>query len=139
MPLVMVSPCTWTCRRGASSRARNSAPVRAATTPDVTWPTRPRASPALPLISASRAARSAAQELTRASRVAGILKEAATMSFMNKMRNMVRTGKGSAKQQVGRATDDPRLEAEGDVDRIDGQLRQAGEHVKNAAHDAFRK
>jgi len=61
------------------------------------------------------------------------------MSFMNKMRNMFRIGKGSAKQQAGRTTDDPRLEAEGDVDRIDGQLRQAGEHVKDSAHDAFRK
>jgi uncharacterized protein YjbJ (UPF0337 family) len=48
---------------------------------------------------------------------------------------MFRISKGSAKQQAGRATGDPYLKAEGDVDRTDGQLRQAGEHVK----DAFRR
>jgi uncharacterized protein YjbJ (UPF0337 family) len=36
-----------------------------------------------------------------------------------------------------RGPGDPDLEAEGDVDRVDGQLRQAGEHVKDAAHDTF--
>ncbi len=43
--------------------------------------------------------------------------------------------KGKIKEGVGRATDDEELEAEGQVDQAEGNLKQAGDKVK----DAFRK
>ena len=43
--------------------------------------------------------------------------------------------KGKIKEGVGRATDDEELEAEGQVDQAKGNLKQAGDKVK----DAFKK
>jgi uncharacterized protein YjbJ (UPF0337 family) len=43
--------------------------------------------------------------------------------------------KGKIKKGAGRATGNPRLEAEGRADQTSGSLKQAGEKVK----DAFRK
>jgi uncharacterized protein YjbJ (UPF0337 family) len=40
--------------------------------------------------------------------------------------------KGKAKEAAGRATDDPDLEAEGKGDQAKGDLKQAGEKVKDA-------
>jgi len=57
------------------------------------------------------------------------------MSAENKAANKVTEVKGKAKQTVGQATDDPELEAEGQVDETKGNLKQAGEKVK----DAFKK
>jgi uncharacterized protein YjbJ (UPF0337 family) len=62
------------------------------------------------------------------------------MGFVDKMRNKFKMGKGRAKQHVGRATNDPYLEAEGQGERIEGAARQVGEQVKDAGHnvrDAF--
>jgi uncharacterized protein YjbJ (UPF0337 family) len=42
--------------------------------------------------------------------------------------------KGKAKEGVGKATDDKELENQGKVDQAKGNLKQAGEKVK----DAFR-
>ena len=39
--------------------------------------------------------------------------------------------KGQVKEGVGRATDDPELEAEGHGDQAKGNLKQAGEKVKD--------
>ncbi len=39
---------------------------------------------------------------------------------------------GKAKEALGRATDDERLEAEGRADQVGADLRQAGEKVKDA-------
>lgn len=39
---------------------------------------------------------------------------------------------GKAKEALGRATDDDRLEAEGRADQAGADLRQAGEKVKDA-------
>ena len=64
------------------------------------------------------------------------------MGFMDKLRNKVTMGKGRAKQDVGRATDNPDLEARGQADRIDGAGRQVGEQVKDAGknvRDAFKQ
>jgi uncharacterized protein YjbJ (UPF0337 family) len=64
------------------------------------------------------------------------------MSFMDKLKNKMQMGKGRGKQEVGRATDNPRLEAEGKGDRIAGSTKQVGEQVKDAGknvRDAFRK
>jgi uncharacterized protein YjbJ (UPF0337 family) len=43
--------------------------------------------------------------------------------------------KGAAKEQVGKDTDDQKLESEGKTDQAKSNLKQAGEKVK----DAFRK
>lgn len=42
---------------------------------------------------------------------------------------------GKAKEAVGRATDDEELEAQGELDQTKGNLKQAGDKVK----DAFRR
>jgi uncharacterized protein YjbJ (UPF0337 family) len=42
---------------------------------------------------------------------------------------------GKGKQKAGEMTDDERLEAEGRVQRAEGDVKQAGEKVK----DAFKK
>jgi uncharacterized protein YjbJ (UPF0337 family) len=64
------------------------------------------------------------------------------MGFMDKLRNRFKMGKGRAKQDVGRATDNPDLEARGQAERIDGAGRQVGEQVKDAGknvRDAFKE
>lgn len=43
--------------------------------------------------------------------------------------------KGKAKENLGSATDDEELEAEGKADKSKGSLKQAGEKIK----DAFKK
>jgi uncharacterized protein YjbJ (UPF0337 family) len=48
------------------------------------------------------------------------------MGFMDKLRNKMQMGKGRAKQEAGRATNDPYLEAEGQGDRIAGAGKQVG-------------
>ena len=63
------------------------------------------------------------------------------MGFMDKMRNKFKMGRGRAKQDVGRATGDPYLEARGQGERVDGAARQVGEQVKGAGknvRDAFK-
>ncbi len=64
------------------------------------------------------------------------------MGFMDKMRNRFKMGRGHAKQEVGRATGDPYLEAEGKTERVGGATRQVGEQVKDAGKnvkDAFKR
>ena len=61
---------------------------------------------------------------------------------MDKLKNKLQMGKGRAKEQTGRATDDPYLEAEGKGDRMEGGAKQVGEQVKDAgknARDAFKE
>ena len=52
----------------------------------------------------------------------------------NKTRNTTQRVKGQVKEAAGRVTGDQRLEAEGRADKTKGNLKQAGEKVK----DAFR-
>jgi uncharacterized protein YjbJ (UPF0337 family) len=54
------------------------------------------------------------------------------MSNENKAANKVTEVKGKIKKTVGQATDDPDLEAEGQVDETKGNLKQAAEKVKDA-------
>lgn len=64
------------------------------------------------------------------------------MGGLNKLRNKLQMGRGRVKQDVGRATGDPHLEAEGQKDRVSGSARQVGEQVKDAGRhikDAFRR
>lgn len=53
----------------------------------------------------------------------------------DKVDNKTQELKGKAKEGVGRATDDPNLEAQGKNDQTKSNLKQAGEKVE----DAFKK
>jgi uncharacterized protein YjbJ (UPF0337 family) len=54
------------------------------------------------------------------------------MSTGDKIDNKADELKGKVKEGVGRASDDPDLETEGKVDQAKGNLKQAGEKVKDA-------
>ncbi len=56
------------------------------------------------------------------------------MSASDKAKDKVEAAKGKAKKATGRALDDPYMEAEGKGEEVSGNLKQAGEKVK----DAFR-
>jgi uncharacterized protein YjbJ (UPF0337 family) len=57
------------------------------------------------------------------------------MSAADKAKDKMQAVKGKAKEATGRSMDDPYLEAEGRKDRVAGDIKQAGENVK----DAFRR
>jgi uncharacterized protein YjbJ (UPF0337 family) len=57
------------------------------------------------------------------------------MGTEDKIENKADELKGKTKQTVGHATDDPDLEAEGEVDESKGKLKQAGEKVKEVFKD----
>jgi uncharacterized protein YjbJ (UPF0337 family) len=57
------------------------------------------------------------------------------MSTQDKAKNAAEKGTGKIKEQLGEATDDKSLEAEGQRDQAKGDLKDAGEKVK----DAFKK
>jgi uncharacterized protein YjbJ (UPF0337 family) len=57
------------------------------------------------------------------------------MSAMDKAKDKLQEAKGKAKKNTGEAVGNPRLEAEGRTDETAGNLKQAGEKVK----DAFKK
>jgi uncharacterized protein YjbJ (UPF0337 family) len=57
------------------------------------------------------------------------------VGFMDKFRNKLQMGRGRAKQEAGRATGDPYLEAEGKSDRVAGSVKQVGEQVKDAGRN----
>ena len=62
------------------------------------------------------------------------------MGFLDKMRNRFKMGRGRAKQDVGRTIGNPRMETEGQAERVGGATRQVGEQVKDAGknvRDAF--
>lgn len=54
------------------------------------------------------------------------------MSGMDKLKNKVQDLTGQGKEHVGKATDDEDLQAEGHADQAKGNLKQAGENVKDA-------
>ncbi|MCO1655582.1 CsbD family protein [Pseudonocardia humida] len=54
------------------------------------------------------------------------------MATDDKIENKTDELKGKAKQTVGEATDDDQLQAEGQADETKGNLKQAGEKVKDA-------
>ncbi len=53
------------------------------------------------------------------------------MSGIDKLKNKTEELGGQAKEHTGRATGDERLEAEGKADQTSGNLKQAGEKVKD--------
>lgn len=54
------------------------------------------------------------------------------MSATDKAKNKKEEIEGRAKRTVGAATDDPETEAEGRAEEAKGNLKQAGEKVKDA-------
>ena len=60
--------------------------------------------------------------------------EEVLMGLDDKIGNKAEEAAGKVKEQVGDATDNERLEAEGKVDQTEANLKKAGEDVK----DAFR-
>lgn len=57
------------------------------------------------------------------------------MSYTDKARNEAEQLKGKTKEWVGDKTDNEQLQAEGEADQAKGKVKQAGEHLKDAAHD----
>jgi uncharacterized protein YjbJ (UPF0337 family) len=60
------------------------------------------------------------------------------MSFTDRVEHKAEELKGLAKEKYGDATDDERLQAEGAAERDAAKAKQAGDHVKDAAHDMKR-
>jgi uncharacterized protein YjbJ (UPF0337 family) len=54
------------------------------------------------------------------------------MGEKDKAENFAESKMGEAKEAVGKATDNEDLEAEGKTDQTKGDLKQAGEKVKDA-------
>jgi uncharacterized protein YjbJ (UPF0337 family) len=57
------------------------------------------------------------------------------MGLDDKVSNKAEEVGGKAKERVGEATDDEQLQAEGKGDQVSGNLKQAGEKVKDAFKD----
>jgi uncharacterized protein YjbJ (UPF0337 family) len=58
------------------------------------------------------------------------------MGLEDKAHNTADTAKGKAKDVVGRVTGNKDLESEGKKDQVVGNLKQAGEKVKDAVSSA---
>ncbi|MGB4779404.1 CsbD family protein [Microbacterium sp.] len=54
------------------------------------------------------------------------------MGLDDKIKNAAQDVGGKAKEAVGKATDNERLEAEGKADQVKADVKQAGEKVKDA-------
>jgi uncharacterized protein YjbJ (UPF0337 family) len=54
------------------------------------------------------------------------------MSKTDKAKNKVQEVKGHGKEATGKATNDRSLEAKGKADQASGDLKQAGEKIKDA-------
>ena len=57
------------------------------------------------------------------------------VSAADKAKDKAQAAKGKVKKDAGKALDDPYMEGEGKADEVKGNLKQAGEKVK----DAFKK
>lgn len=54
------------------------------------------------------------------------------MGIVDKAKDKAQAAKGDVKDKVGEATDDESMRAEGKADKAKGNLKQAGEKVKDA-------
>ncbi len=54
------------------------------------------------------------------------------MSTVDKAKDKAQAAKGSMKEAAGKATNDRTLETKGKADKVSGNLKQAGEKVKDA-------
>ena len=59
------------------------------------------------------------------------------MGLDDKIGNKAEELKGQAKEGYGKATNDPEYEAEGKVDQLSANVKQAGEKIKDAAKNVF--
>ena len=59
------------------------------------------------------------------------------MGLQDKVANRAQVLKGKAKEAAGKITDNPRLVVEGKLDQGTGNLKQAGEKVKDADNSVF--
>jgi uncharacterized protein YjbJ (UPF0337 family) len=57
------------------------------------------------------------------------------MGLTDKAKNEAEIAKGKVKEGVGDATDNERMQAEGEADQSSGNIKQAGEKVKDAFRD----
>ncbi len=57
------------------------------------------------------------------------------MSNKDKAKNATQVFKGKLKETLGRKTGNQKLEASGDADQMKGNLKQAGEKVKDALQE----
>jgi uncharacterized protein YjbJ (UPF0337 family) len=57
------------------------------------------------------------------------------MGLDDKVRNEAEELRGRAKEAAGKVTGNERLRAEGEADQFEANLKQAGEHVKDAFRD----
>ncbi len=57
------------------------------------------------------------------------------MGIGSKISNMTEELTGKIKSMAGKAVDDEQLEAEGDADQVKGNVKQAGEKVKDVFQD----
>ncbi|HSP61205.1 MAG TPA: CsbD family protein [Ornithinimicrobium sp.] len=60
------------------------------------------------------------------------------MGLGDKISNAAEDAKGKAKEGVGDATDNERMEAEGKGDQMSASAKKAGENVKDGFNDATR-
>ncbi|MGH3886477.1 MAG: CsbD family protein [Pseudonocardiaceae bacterium] len=61
------------------------------------------------------------------------------MGLQDKIKNTAEVLKGKAKEVAGKTTGNEQLEAEGKLDQGKGDLKQAGEKVRDAGKDVFGK
>jgi uncharacterized protein YjbJ (UPF0337 family) len=61
------------------------------------------------------------------------------MRFLTKMKNKSQITRGRAKMRLGRATGNRRLQWHGVTDRIGGNVRQAGEQLKDSSRRSFKR
>jgi uncharacterized protein YjbJ (UPF0337 family) len=61
------------------------------------------------------------------------------MSASDKIRNTAQDLAGKAKEAVGKTTNDDSMVAEGKGEQSGAQMKKAGENVKDAAKDTFKK
>ena len=61
--------------------------------------------------------------------------EEVLMGLDDKIGNKAEEATGKVKEEVGDATGNERLEAEGQADQSEANIKQAGEKVKDAADD----
>ncbi|OHV35024.1 MULTISPECIES: CsbD family protein [Pseudofrankia] len=54
------------------------------------------------------------------------------MTMVDKMKNTLQRFTGRSKRTAGRVSGDPGLEARGAAEKAGGDVRQAGEHLKDA-------
>ena len=57
------------------------------------------------------------------------------MATTDKVKNTAQQAKGKLKENIGKASGDNKLRAEGKADQMQGNVKQAGEKLK----DAFKK